>query len=39
MMSHKTNEVIIVFSKAHDGKHYLDNQPEDSSNSYLAKGK
>ena len=29
----------IGFSKAHDGKHYLDNQSEDSSNGYLRKGK
>ena len=26
---------IIIFSKAHDGKHYLDNQSEDSSKGYL----
>ena len=29
----------IIFSKAHDRKHYLDNQSEDSSNGYLTKGK
>ena len=29
----------IIFSKAHDGKHHLDNQSEDSSKGYLRKGK
>ena len=29
----------IIFSKAHDGKHYLDNQFEDSSKGDLRKGK
>ena len=34
-----TSSKSIIFSKAHDGKHYLDNQSEDSSKSYLGKGK
>ena len=28
----------IIFSKAHHGKHYLDNQSEDSSKGYSRKG-
>ena len=28
----------IIFLKAHDGKHYLDNQSEDSSKGYRRKG-